>query len=144
MFHTDDKHCDGISDSDRTVPSANKERNSPAVSTASVHALPFSPFQTCRTPVLLSALSAPPPDDMPFFTMKLAAGGTPAERKEALRGRWREIASLLATLAEAVQYAHQHGVRHRDLKPHNLLFDDADKVYLTDTSIEPACHGLPV
>ncbi len=83
-------------------------------------------------PSILPVYRVDEADDMPFFTMKLAAGGTLAERKEKLRGQWREIAALFVTLAGAVQYAHQHGVLHRDLKPPNVLFDDAGKAYLTD------------
>jgi len=83
-------------------------------------------------PSILPVYRVDEADDMPFFTMKLAAGGTLAARREALRGQWREIATLILTLSEAVQYAHQRGVLHRDLKPANVLFDDADKAYLTD------------
>jgi len=83
-------------------------------------------------PSILPVYRVDEADDMPFFTMKLAAGGTLAERKEALRGRWRELAELFIQLAEAVQYAHQRGVLHRDIKPANVLFDDEGKVYLTD------------
>lgn len=81
--------------------------------------------------------------DMPFFTMKLAGGGSLADRlrgapegTKATKGipsfTARDSAALLAELAEAVQFAHSHGVLHRDLKPANVLFDDAGKPYLSD------------
>jgi serine/threonine-protein kinase len=54
-------------------------------------------------------------DGTPFFTMKLATGGTLATRMGDYAGKWREIAELIARIAEAVQFAHSHGVLHRDL-----------------------------
>jgi WD40 repeat protein len=71
-------------------------------------------------------------DEVPYFTMKLADGGSLLERRDRYAGRWREIASLVASLAEAVHFAHTHGVLHRDLKPGNVLFDDKDRPYLSD------------
>jgi len=71
-------------------------------------------------------------DGIPFFTMKLATGGTLAQRKGQLRGQWRAIAELVATLAEAVQFAHERGVLHRDLKPGNVLFDEPGRAYVSD------------
>jgi WD40 repeat protein len=35
----------------------------------------------------------------------------------------RQAAELLAELADAVQYVHEHGVYHRDIKPGNILLD---------------------
>jgi len=70
--------------------------------------------------------------DLPFFTMKLAAGGTLASRRADYAGKWRETAALVARLAGAIHYAHSHGVLHRDIKPGNILFDEAGQAYLSD------------
>lgn len=69
---------------------------------------------------------------LPFFCMKLAPGGSLQQRVGEYRGRWREIATLVAHLADAVQCAHDHGLLHRDLKPGNILFDETGKAYVTD------------
>lgn len=74
-------------------------------------------------------------DGVPFFTMKLAHGGSLAERLAAYSGKWRAIAELVVTVADAVQHAHQRAVLHRDLKPGNILFDEDGKVYVSDFGI---------
>jgi serine/threonine protein kinase len=47
-------------------------------------------------------------------------------------GYFRGIATLGVEAAEALDYAHQQGVLHRDVKPANLLLDHAGKVWVTD------------
>ena len=69
---------------------------------------------------------------LPYFTMKLASGGSLAQRKGEFAGDWRRIAELVAKLADAVQFAHERGVLHRDLKPGNVLFDEAGRPYVSD------------
>lgn len=71
-------------------------------------------------------------DGTPFFTMKLAAGGCLTQRIGDFKGKWREIAELIATIAEAVHYAHERGVLHRDLEPGNVLFDESGQALVSD------------
>ena len=47
-------------------------------------------------------------------------------------------ARLIAKVARAVHYAHQHGILHRDLKPGNILLDEDGNAYLADFGIAKA------
>ncbi len=44
----------------------------------------------------------------------------------------RDGATLVATAAEAFDYAHRRGVIHRDIKPSNILIDDEGSPHLMD------------
>lgn len=83
-------------------------------------------------PAILSIYELGEEDGTPFFTMKLASGGSLAARLEAYRGKWRESAELIAQIAEAVHFAHERGVLHRDLKPGNILFDENGQIQVSD------------
>jgi len=64
--------------------------------------------------------------DGPTLEHVLATGGIP-KREEALR--------ILRQTAAALDYAHQRGVVHRDIKPGNLMLDLGGSVKITDFGI---------
>lgn len=71
-------------------------------------------------------------EGQPFFTMKLLDDGSLSDRLGNGPMEAREAALIMEKLARAVQHAHERGVLHRDLKPGNVLFDNAGEPYLTD------------
>ena len=71
-------------------------------------------------------------DGLPSFSMKFAAGGSLVDAAPALRNDPRRIVGLMAKVARAVQYAHEQGILHRDLKPGNILLDGHGEPLVSD------------
>jgi eukaryotic-like serine/threonine-protein kinase len=72
-------------------------------------------------------------DGQPFFSMRLISGGSLAERlKRGESFTFQRCVQILISLSRAVHYAHQRGVLHRDLKPGNVLLDEAGEPWLAD------------
>jgi serine/threonine protein kinase len=57
----------------------------------------------------------------PFLAMEYVAGGTLAQKLRGEPQTALDAVRTVETLAEAIHYAHEHGVIHRDLKPANIL-----------------------
>src|SRR5438874_13022256 len=71
-------------------------------------------------------------DGLPSFSMKFAVGGSLVDACPALLNDPRRVASLMAKVARAVQYAHEQGILHRDLKPGNILLDGHGEPMVSD------------
>ncbi|MFT3692104.1 MAG: serine/threonine-protein kinase [Kofleriaceae bacterium] len=71
----------------------------------------------------------------PYFTMKKITGVTLAERIEADSTPLQALLRAFADVCLAIQFAHERGVVHRDLKPHNIMLGDFGEVYVLDWGI---------
>ena len=90
-------------------------------------------------------------DELPFFSMKFAAGGSLVEAAPTLPGEPRRAAALMAKVARAIQYAHTRGILHRDLKPANILLDGHGEPLVSDfglatwlDSVSDLTHSLTI
>jgi tetratricopeptide (TPR) repeat protein len=71
-------------------------------------------------------------DGLPFLVSEFVRGMTLADFLSGRRPGPRDAARLAAALADALQYAHEQGVVHRDVKPSNVMLDEQGAPHLTD------------
>ena len=89
-------------------------------------------------PHIVPLLSAGQAGDLLYYSMPLVEG-------ESLRARLRrdgelpvaETVRILRDVADALSYAHRHGVVHRDIKPDNVLVSDGHAL-VTDFGVAKA------
>jgi len=67
-----------------------------------------------------------------YLVEEFVPGETLAARLAAGRFTFRQAADLVAAVADALDYAHQNGVIHRDVKPSNILVDQDGRPHLMD------------
>ncbi len=74
-------------------------------------------------------------DGVPWMAMRLIPGGSLSGVLKGQRLPFERSVAILRGVADALDYAHGKGVIHRDIKPQNVLLDDAGHVYLADFGI---------
>ena len=89
-------------------------------------------------PHIVPLLSAGQADDLLYYSMPLVEG----ESLRARLGREGELPvaeaiRILRDVADALSYAHRHGVIHRDIKPDNVLLSDQHAL-VTDFGVAKA------
>jgi len=80
----------------------------------------------------------------PYLVMDFVEGASLARTivDSGLRiADYRRSAQWMQTVAEAVQFAHDHGILHRDLKPSNILIDASGQPRLTDFGLAKRLAG---
>jgi serine/threonine-protein kinase len=79
-------------------------------------------------------------EGQPYYSMPLVEGGS---LQQLLKDHGpldpHEAARLLRQVAEAVQHAHERGVVHRDIKPHNILLQPTER--LLQPRRQSPCRG---
>ena len=71
-------------------------------------------------------------DGLCFVVSKLIDGSDLAKKIKEARPGFQESAGLVATVAEALHFAHTRGLVHRDIKPGNILIDASGNAFLAD------------
>jgi eukaryotic-like serine/threonine-protein kinase len=71
-------------------------------------------------------------DGQCYFSMKFVEGGQLDEVLKREPMPIRQAVELIAKVARTVDYAHEHGILHRDIKPGNILLDQKREPHLTD------------
>jgi len=80
-------------------------------------------------------------EDQHYFSMGFVEGESLSQRLADGPLPSRHAAALLFKVAEAIEYAHGHGVVHRDLKPGNILLDQSGNPRVTDFGLAKKVQG---
>jgi hypothetical protein len=70
-----------------------------------------------------------------YFVMEFVAGTDLRQRLRAGRLPPEEAYRIVGQVCDALDYAHQHGIVHRDIKPGNILLDENGRVKVADFGI---------
>jgi serine/threonine protein kinase len=75
-----------------------------------------------------------------YIVMQLVSGGTLKQRLDQWHRQGRtldmaEVVQVFSQLADALSYAHEQGIIHRDIKPVNVLMDSSARPILSDFGI---------
>ena len=80
-------------------------------------------------------------DDMAYIVFKYIGGGTLRDRMTGSPMELGFAVDIITQIGMALDYAHQHGVLHRDVKPGNILISEGRWALLTDFGLAKIVGG---
>lgn len=80
-------------------------------------------------------------DGVLFIAMRYMGFGSVQSRLTDGKIALRDVARWIEQMASALDYAHERGVIHRDVKPSNVLIDAQDNAFLADFGIAKWMEG---
>jgi eukaryotic-like serine/threonine-protein kinase len=75
------------------------------------------------------------PSEGPFIVSAFIKGRSLADELGLRSFDFRQAAQIVRTMADALQYAHEHLLIHRDVKPSNIMLDESGQPFLMDFGV---------
>jgi WD40 repeat protein len=92
-------------------------------------------------PHIISVLDFGFDGETPYLVMDYAPGGTlRSQHQEGTTLTVQRVAFYVSRMAKALQFAHDHKIVHRDVKPENMLLGPGNQLLLSDFGIAIASH----
>ncbi|MBI2200486.1 MAG: protein kinase [Armatimonadetes bacterium] len=96
-------------------------------------------------PHMVRVFSSGQDDGVHFIAMEFVEG---EDLKRLIRRErrlpWQRASEIAAQVCEALEYAHAHGIIHRDIKPQNILLTKDGQVKVTDFGIARAMSSATI
>lgn len=84
-------------------------------------------------PHIVAVYQAASTPEVPLYiVVRLIHGKTLGQWAASVQPSFSQIAEVIASIADALGYAHARNVVHRDIKPGNVLVDNEGRAYVTD------------
>ncbi|WP_145962181.1 protein kinase domain-containing protein [Thermoflavimicrobium daqui] len=92
-------------------------------------------------PNIVNVFDAGRDDDLYYMVMEYIEGVSLKDWIQKKKLSLREIVSIGIQICEGLDYAHKHGIIHRDIKPHNILITLDGHVKVSDFGISRFVEG---